>query len=442
MAHIYRLIPLFFFFFISGSASAQIAATSGVCGYSYVGQSACTGTGVSTSMQGACDQMVLLNYGAGSGLTATLTAGGATCQARTTTKVFLENSLRTNTGLTCPANSTLSGSTCTCSSGFVVSGGMCVNLAAQQKTECDAVAQGLTFVDAPLVHHGSVGLTACFGGYVMEGTGAAGGGGQSELYGPFKCSGQSASTCTTVPKPSSIVTTCASGEFPGTVNGVQVCVPPSSIVDAPKTTTATPPSPGASAPAIPNAPPGTTSTTEQTTCTGTNCTTTTTFNNSSGGSLGTQTESKPVTSFCAENPTFTACKEPEKNKWGSGSCTSPPPCSGDAVMCAIALESFKTSCSLAPPANPESALYDSEKLKTGAIIDTLPGSKTVGISSASFSTTNSIGGGSSGMSDKTFVLAGHSVTLPFSNVNSILSTLGTLLMGIGFLLAARIVTRG
>jgi len=344
--------------------------------------------------------------------------------------------------LSCPANSTSSGGSCACNAGFSEQDGLCVSQALLDKQACDANAQGLNFVEAPLVHFGGVGLTACFGGFVVEGTGSASGGGQTELYGPFRCSGESASACTTVPKPSSIATTCAAGSYPGTVNGVQVCVPPSSIVDAPKTTTATPPTAGASAPAIPNAPPGTTSTTEQTTCTGTQCTTTTTFKNSAGASLGTQAESKPVTSFCAENPTFQGCKEPEKNKWGSGSCTSPPPCSGDAVMCAIALESFKTSCSLAPPANPESALYDSEKTKTGVLIDTLPGSTTVGISSASFNTTNAIGGGAAGMSDKTVVIAGHSVNIPFSNVNSILGTLGTLLMGIGFLLAGRIVTRG
>jgi len=441
MAHFYRLIFVFLSLFYSSQSIALIApvpapgsCTTAPC-YKYFA------TAGDSSLKATAILACSTNWWTMNSFVQTNPNGSGTCYS-SGGPYQIEAQQVAPAPLVCPANSTAVTGGCACNATFGESGGACVSIAVIQKTECDAVAQGLTFVDAPLVHHGAVGLTACYGGYVMEGTGAAGGGGQSELYGPFKCSGESASACTSVPKPSSIVTTCAAGSYPGTVNGVQVCVPPSSIVDAPKTTTATPPTAGASAPSIPNAPPGTTSTTEQTTCTGTQCTTTTTFKNESGASLGTKDESKPVTSFCAENPTFQGCKEPEKNKWGAGSCTSPPPCSGDAVMCAIALESFKTSCSLAPPANPESALYDSEKTKTGVLIDTLPGSKTVGISSASFNTTNAIGGGSGGMSDKTVVIAGHSVTIPFSNVNSILGTLGTLLMGIGFLLAGRIVTRG
>jgi len=440
MAHIHRLICSLFLLFASFAASAAITPVSST----EYGVNLASGTtyGFSTPVS-ACQAKVayLASVRSYAQTYAGVSANGALCYVSHQYGTE-QHSIFPRAATTCPANSTLSGSICTCNATFTESGGACVSIAAQQKTECDALAQGLNFVGAPMVHHGPVGLTACFGGYVMQGTGGASGGGQSELYGPFSCSGQSASTCTEVPKPPEIVQDCPVGSFPGIVNGLPYCAKPSSTVDAPKTTTATPPAPGASAPAIADAPPFTTTKLEASSCRGDACTITTFYKNEAGETLGSKTETMTPAEYCAQNPGAATCKEKETS-WSAADCLTPPACDGDAISCAIAAQTFKTACALSPDANDESALYDSEKLKVDTVIvDDLPGSKTVGINSGMFSTTNVLGGGSGGMADLNVTVAGHSVTLPFTTVNTVLTWLGYILMSVGFLLSSRIVVRG
>lgn len=301
---------------------------------------------------------------------------------------------------------------------------------------CKAIADGLNIIGAPMVHYGSVGLTACYGGYVVEGSGGAAGGGQSELYGPFKCSGASPSLCTAIPKPSSIVVNCQAGEYPGTVNGVQVCVPPSSSVEAPKTTTATPPSAGASAPQIPDAPAGTTSKSEQTTCTGTTCTTTTTYKDAAGNSKGTKTEESSKANYCGENPKAPGCAEEKKSSF-SGSCAGGFVGQGDALQVAIAREQYTRNCQFYE--NPaEQAKFDTEAAKTGKQYT----EDEVAISSASFSQTNLLGVGAQCITDKTITVMTSTVVLPFSRVCSLLEQLGAILLGVSFITALMIVAKG
>jgi len=433
MAHFYRLIFLALLFLSSSANAAFPAQSSALC-------QATAGNGVAGTPSATCYDSVqtVKQYYSQPQTVA--------CSGLRPSEVCSVNgfalSLAYITTLTCPANSTKSGSTCTCNVNYSENSGSCVSVAIQQKAECDAVAQGLTFVDAPLVHFGPVGLTACYGGYVVKGTGGASGGGQSELYGPFSCSGQSASTCTEVPKPPEIVQDCPVGSFPGTVNGLPYCAKPSSTVDAPKTTTATPPVAGASAPAIADSPPFTTTKLEASSCRGDACTITTFYKNEAGETLGSKTETMTQSEYCAQNPGAATCKEKETS-WSAADCLTPPVCDGDAISCAIAAQTFKTACALSPDANDESALYDSEKVNVDTVIvDDLPGSKTVGINSGMFSTSNVLGGGSGGMADLNVTVAGHSVTLPFTTVNTVLTWLGYILMSVGFLLSSRIVVRG
>jgi hypothetical protein len=339
----------------------------------------------------------------------------------------------------CPVNSTLSGSSCTCNSGFSESNGTCKSTAVLDKESCDSLASGLNLVGAPLVHYGSAGLTACFGGFVVSGSGSASGGGQTELYGPFACSGTSASSCAVATKPTDITATCAAGSYPGTVNGVQVCVPPSSTTTAPEKTAVTPPAPGASAPVIPDAPVGTESTEKSTTCTGTTCTTTTTYRDGAGTSLGEKKEDKPITSFCQENPKAPGCKELVEGTF-SGSCGAVPACTGDAIQCAAAKAAFASACVLDMKANAESALYDAAK--------TVDQSKSVltesqvSITSSMFNSSNILGAGSGCIADKNVTISGHSMTLPFSSICQYLEYIGFLNLAIAFVLAGRIVARG
>lgn len=301
--------------------------------------------------------------------------------------------------------------------------------------DCNAIASALNFIGKPLVHYGSVGLTACYAGFVIAGSGGAAGGGQSELYGPYKCGGTAPTTCSAVPKPSSIVVTCDPGSYPGTVNGVQVCVPPAATVEAPKTTTATPPAPGASAPQIPNAPAGTTSQSEQTVCTGTSCTKTILYKDDAGNSKGSKTEEVSKADYCAENPKAPGCT-PEKSSFGGG-CTSGFTYNGDAIQGAIAQEIYRQNCLMNQPTD-ESTLYTTEKAKTGDQTGTLPGNQTVTVSPGDFNTTDAIGGAAC-ITDKTIVVWGRTVVMPFSTVCPVLGYLKSILLAVSYLAAAGIV---
>ena len=89
-----------------------------------------------------------------------------------------------------------------------------------------------------------------------------------------------------------------------------------------------------------------------------------------------------------------------------------------------------------------SALFNSESVKTGNRTEDLPGNSTVNIGPSSFSTVNALGVGPSCVSDLPVTVMGRSLLLPFSKVCPSLEYLGMLLLGISFILAARIVTRG
>lgn len=335
----------------------------------------------------------------------------------------------------CPANSTLSGSLCTCAAGYIEVGSTCQSKQESDNAACKALADGLNLVGAPLVHYGAVGLTACFGGFVVAGSGAASGGGQTELYGPFACSGANASACSVVPKPPSIAVTCPEGHFPGTVNGVQVCAPPDGSVSAPKTTTVNPPSPGASAPQIPNAPPGSTSEQRQTSCTGSTCTTTTTYRDASGTVTGVRNDVESKPSYCAANPKAPGCDE-NKSSFG-GDCAAGFVAEGDAIQAAIAKELYRQNC-LINQTTDESTLYTTEKSKTGDQTGTLPGNQTVTVGPGDFDSSDAIGGAAC-ISDKTIVVWGKTIVMPFSLVCPALGYLKNILLAVSYLAAAGIV---
>jgi hypothetical protein len=274
-----------------------------------------------------------------------------TIQTPTGTGTTMSGLLYQGSGF-CPENSTLSGGVCTCTAPAVqnAENNGCSAPVVDDLGICKGLVDVLNYSATPLVHFGSVGLTACYMGYVLEGSGGAGSGvagGQSELYGPFKCSlgtDGKPKGCTPVPKPPEITGECAMGTFPGTVNGVEVCVPPDKSVTGPTTTTASPPTPGASAPPIPGAPPGTTTTTEETTCSGGSCTTTTDYKDDAGESLGKTETTVTKTQYCQDNPDAPGCDDGESSF--SGSCGGGFECEGDALLCAIAQEQYKINCKL------------------------------------------------------------------------------------------------
>lgn len=144
---------------------------------------------------------------------------------------------------------------------------------------------------------------------------------------------------------------CGSGQCPGTVNGVMVCVSCTDVATPEKpvtqydkktetTTTGTPP----------NQTTETKSTETKSTHDGsgtvTSTTTTSTTKTDANGTTTTEegkTEKKESQeSFCKENPTVAFCKN---GKWGGG-CDAFT-CEGDAVQCAIAREIHQRNCEAA-----------------------------------------------------------------------------------------------
>lgn len=130
----------------------------------------------------------------------------------------------------------------------------------------------------------------------------------------------------------------------------------------------------------------------------------------------------------------------EKSSFG-GSCMAGFSCGGDAIQCALAREIHKRNCKMFEEKSPESELYDKEKVKTGDQTKDLPGNETISLANR-IDSSDALGGGGSGVQDLTVTVAGQSITLPFSKINTGLDALGRVLLAVSFLIAFRIVGRG
>ena len=340
----------------------------------------------------------------------------------------------------CPVNSTVSGTSCACNSGFVedATATSCVSVAVSNK----AVVDGLNLVGAPLVGSGG-GLNTCYAGVPVVATGSATGGSVTNYFGPFKVGTHDCSAAPVATSPVGAAA-CKTTEYFGQLNGVDTCIPATTTTSSAGSVTATPPgvtastpSGTASAPVIAGAPSGTVGTSTVTTCVGGNCSTVTSFTGSGGSDLGTKTESVPQKTFCAENPTASVCV----SGTFSGSCGAPPACSGDAVMCAVAAATFATNCTLSPSPNSESAAYDAAKLVTGEVVSTLPGSVTTAFGPSSFDQTELLGA-AQGLSSFDVQVMGQTMSVDMSVLNVWLVRLGYILQALSFMLAVRIVGRG
>lgn len=343
--------------------------------------------------------------------------------------------------LTCPANSLLTGQSCTCNSGFDEVGSSCSN--ASQSAKCSAAGGGIDLFDGfsslPLV-----GASFCPSNGDASGCASSVVGGYCAVKaGVKKCTYEvkyGGGICTPpAPSPTeSPVPAPCKGTY-GQVNGVDVCLPlgsdPSVTIETgKKTETTTTPSGGG----------GPTTVTEDGTssCIGSQCTTTTTKTTTGPDGVpvtSTETKSESKDDFCKNNPRSPQCIS---SAFG-GSCAAAFTCDGDAVMCAITREQHIRNCKLFDDnTSSEAQLYGSEKNKAGSQTGALPGSGSIAISSSSFDTSDAIGGGSGCISDKSVTVAGSVVTIPFSAVCGHLAMLGNILLAVSFLLAGRIVVRG
>lgn len=223
---------------------------------------------------------------------------------------------------------------------------------------------------------------------------------------------------------------CPMGQVKQTINGISACGVPSSgdTTTTSNTTSKT------------DAAGNTVTTVSTTTCVGTKCTTTSTDTTTPAGggtsTTATTSKSQDKANFCQDNPGLSICKEGSFN----GSCGAEPACTGDAIACAAASAAFKTACSLTPSASSEADLYDAEKGKTGDQTTGLPGNETKTISSANFVTTEQFA--AVGLNDLSVTVHGTSINLPFSMLNQWLAYIGSIGVAASFLIAIRVALGG
>lgn len=254
-------------------------------------------------------------------------------------------------------------------------------------------------------------------------------------------------TPTQVSGPQQTVTTCPTGTCPGEVQGVMSCQPcgsptpsgtPSTRSDL-RTSTTT------------NADGSKTITTTTTDVTGegpgVTTTTSTTYNSdgtvrgtssSSGASSGENSGENPLTDFCKLNPNSPLCKS---SSFG-GSCGSFA-CEGDAVQCAMAREQHKRNCEMFDTDTPESTLgkliaADNDPLK--AQFPNAAGNVANQDLTNAINTSNPIGGGC--IQDRSFQVMSATVTLPFSNLCTVINMLGQIVVAFSLVAAARIIYSG
>lgn len=347
----------------------------------------------------------------------------------------------------CPPNSTLSGSTCTCNSGFVQEGQTCVappnpcaahNLLWSSQLGSVQLAKGTT--------------SFCSGGCQVNVTGDAlddfyGAGADGVLYGWFPVGRTSSANIPGVCAPSTEpgaevlpdkptvpdAQRPPTGTCPGQVNGVTVYLPClSSETKATKGTTET------------DAAGNTTTKTESknTTCTAagscsTTVTTTTTVN--SGASTTTsKTTTQGKGEFCAENPGSKECGDGDGSSFG-GSCDAGFQCQGDAVQCALAKEVHTQNCKLNKVTD-ESTLYGVEKDLQGSQTEDLPGNETIPFGASSYDDSDAIGGAVC-VSDLSVEVFAQSIILPLSGVCPYLVWIRNALLALGSLAWLLIVFR-
>lgn len=375
-------------------------------------------------------------------------------------------------GTRCPANSVLipGTETCSCNTGWVESEDKKSCVAPPPKCTAGKVVQGTTAES--IWGNGAASGVFCVDGCQVYGTDRMKGpDGRWWVYGPFTESG---GECEPPPsddppppdtEPPNI---CKKGQCPGTVNGVEICVPCAETSDEPPK-----PKPPASGPP-PAQPPGgqnntnttttpnpgggttttTTSSNSSTNCTGDKCTTTTTTTTTttvkgpngevtSGptSTTSTKTEDKPRSTFCAENPKSWMCTGPEASSYG-GSCGGGFQCKGDAIQCAIAREQAVRNCKMfEPQGTQEENSYASAKGQSETnVTGTNPNNASIDV--GSFGNTSPFPSSGSGVQDLSVTIMGRSVVLEFSKINQALEWMGSLILVMAWIAAYKIVTGG
>jgi len=448
MANFYRLVFTALVWAFFGNAYASFPATS-VSGFEYQGrtQTNTVGPWLPTYTAVCSNWKATADAAGGSNAPWTvITAIETSCTIKSNNNTYQTwgTTKRATTVYSCPANATLGGSTCTCAAGATESGSTC-NIA-NPSDICVTLNSGDQKITYPVTNT-STSKSSIYKGVTVTGKtiiygkkdGAVVAGSQV-VYGPFTCAVGSTVSADVPAGGDAAVgpASCKTSEYYGTVNGIPTCV--SGALSSTNVIQSVAPTPAgaASGPTSglgPQAPASAVSSGKEVTCEGSTCKTTTTYKDASGATVGTSEDTQDQPSFCEENPALSICKD---SRFSSNSCASAPSCDGDAVQCGIAKLAWQTSCALNPTSGAETALYDSSKGLTGNQTQGASGSP-VTLGAGSFSTTDLIGGGSSGMADLSITVWNTPVTLPLSNLNQYLAMFGNVLMAVAFIVAVSIV---
>lgn len=452
MAAVPRLIVALFVWLVAGSAFAAFPATPvnpGSCTVAPCVEYSLPNANMTwhATRQAACAQRVAnLQVSAPSEapwvvLNALYGTGGAQCLYRNKNGTEYSGAYTTRTvppvtaEYTCPANSTLSGSSCTCTSPYVQNSSNtgCEAPPDPQEELCNALSGTETYASGPgniAPGASSCNATGCMttfantlirvrnaqGQYVTEGAATFTGG-----------------TCTYSEITGTAEDTCPGGAS-GQVNGVTVCVPYDGTENTIETV-------GESESTSTEGDTTTsTSTTSTTTCSNGSCTTTTNVTtNVNGGTPTTKTTTtaEPQDEFCRKNPTATQCKE---NGSFTGNCNSSFVCKGDAIQCATAKAANEQLCKFKDMLEMDTA--------TRALVDKVlagtweknpkdePRTENLG----SFDQSNPLSGACPG--DIAISIATVSVVIPLGSFCPQLQMMGNLLVAFTLLSATVFVFRG
>ncbi|MDN6886491.1 hypothetical protein QMO14_23140 [Variovorax sp. CAN2819] len=178
-------------------------------------------------------------------------------------------------------------------------------------------------------------------------------------------------------------------------------------------------------------------------------TTTTTTRDSAGTIVGTKIDEKKesIGETCNKDPGNKVCATTggggsDGGAGFSGTCEAGFQAKGeDPVLNAMALEQYKRNCETFRTDMEPSTWVVAEGQKTGNAMEGNPNNGSVSVGPGNFDQSDALGGGGCNL-NKTVVVRGYSVALPFNVLCDPLAVLGQILVAVSLLLAARIVTRG
>lgn len=486
MAHFFRLTVLAFLTFVAVSAHAVIPKVTQVqyrsSGTAVWVSSAETACRTEVAVQNAAtyaNHYQYLRFVDFSQTTGEITCVSKVLNANGSTQ-FAEQAfpqLYRQSAFVCPANSSVSGSSCACTSPYVENAA---------KTACELPPSECEKLSGKSAGNRRWDAGAGFNNrssaphYYCDGWNPAGGGkcvavaGNGDAVWTFEdghwwgtgtavYTGATASTCDGIggdgntPAPSTPKTPdgtppknpdpgtsapapCPTGQAAGEVNGTRVCAPTGS--DTPK---------AAQEGTEKKNPDGSTVKTDtQTKCDGVKCTVEkkecTTAAGASTADCKTTTSTSDQSGFCnkSENGGNKVCQgqgEGTPSSFG-GTCASGfTAVSDDAVINAMAAETFRQNCKVNPD-DASQVVGKAEAAKTGNQTGSNPNNGSVSIGPGSFDSSNALGAGASCIADQSVTVLHWTATLPFSKVCSSLDILGLALLAVSSLLAARIVARG